>query len=735
IFISSFLNIGSIESKQRSSIILPFGCKYNELILSEYKMNLSNTLFYSLLCNFISTVTKRLSILIFGKRNSRFFSFASSSENFDTRFFSPQITGTDEQQKALLPLVPVLRNQRKELIEVSGETEEEFLSIGAKLQDFSSRAKSLSERSAHIARLFGESKGDNSLDQAGRVAEETLINLKMFDDETNGATSKINSMVVKLNMLAEHEREFNVISRTLRILGINIKIHGAQIREGRGNSNFLADKVSELSRQSDVIVNKLFDYLDTTNTNIAIITGKIDQHVQNHRGQAAQAERRINNTLGRLRKTFDLSGGLSANINSLSSEISERVGEVVISMQFHDISRQKMEHVAEAMEDICGRIEEEDGFDKDCRPHLAAYVSRVSAVQISQLDLVAQEIEDAEKKMIAALEKITRRIADQSEEISRTVGSSGTESDDSIIVQFRSEISSLISALSQKTEIKRHILEKVKMVSKTVKEVSSFIKDVEHIAENIKLLALNAQIEAEHIGKTAPSLGALANEVRDISAQSNQVVGKVSTGINTILEIMTDLETRIGVVFAKGKKDAENLQHKAAETERGLNSLNKEMLGHIAEVDDRSKKLALDIFALTSEIQFSRKMIERIADIKETMRKLIEKAGQYHVEKEVYLDKPALDGLSNRYTMESERIIHENTFHSSPMEAGDGIAPQRKSLCCGDALDESHLDKETNGLDLFEDFNALEEQSKEAEIPREKKGGDGDDLGDNIELF
>ena len=694
-------------------------------------MNLAHIVSCSRLRSLISKPTKKCRHIISDTGNLK---SASSDSAYRLQNFSPLKQEINKQQKIFLPFVTVLRERQKDLTELSGSTEDEFLSLGAKLQDFSSRAKSLSEQSAHIAGLFGGSREGNPLDHARRVSEETLAILKMFDAEAAGATSGIISITEKGKELFKHKRGFNVISRTLRMLGINIKIQGAQIKYGSG-SVFLADNVSELTVTTDIIVNKMFDCLKTAYASMVSTAERIYKHTQKHRRQAEQTEKRINNALGRLKEMFGLSTALTSDIASRSSEISKKVGEVVMSMQFHDICRQKMEHVAAAMEDICIKIEEAT-FDNGCGQHLAAYTSRILSVQMSQLDLVAHEMEDAGKKMIAALEEIACNTSEQFEDISRRSGTSKAESDNSIIVQFANEISAVISYLSENAEINRLILEDVKAVSKPVKDISSFVREVENIAESIKLLALNAQIEAEHIGERGLALGVLAREIRDISAESNLVVGEVSTGIKTILRTAEGLQNRIDSVLAKGIKETEVLKQKGAEAENGLNRLNREMAEHITEVGRKSKKLALDISALTSEIQFFKKVTERIGYIKGTMQELIETARSYYIETESDFNEPVLGKLTSRYTMKSERVVHEKAFSPSPIEADDKTNRQVEPLCGGDALDGPHHYTETGGVELFENFNAPDGQNSDDEFFDQKKEDDDDDnLGANIELF
>ncbi|MDY7033980.1 MAG: methyl-accepting chemotaxis protein [Thermodesulfobacteriota bacterium] len=692
---------------------------------------LANTIFkfYSRLFNMVGSLAEKCRYKI---PNTQNYKAQTSDADCCLKELPPFKEEINKQQNVFLPFVAVLREQKKHLTDMSGNTEDEFLSLGARLQDFSSSAKSLSEQSAYIAGLFGGSRQGNPLDQAGRVSEETLAILKC-NAETVEATSRIISITEKSKELFKHKRDFNVISRTLRMLGTNIRIQSTQIKEG-SDSVFLADKVSELTVTTDIIVNKMFDYLKTADASMASIAGKINKHTQKHREQVEQTEKKINNALGRLKGMFDLSTALSANIASRFSEILKRVGEVVMSVQFHDISRQKMEHVAQAIEDICNNIEEKAAFDSGCGENLAANISKISNVQMSQLDLLAHEMENVEKKLITALEKMACRISEQSEEISMTSKAGRTESDNSIIVQFASELSTVISSLSENTENNRLILRDVKAVSKTVNEMSSFVEDVKNIAENIKLLALNAQIEAEHIGKSGLSLGVLAREIRDISAKSDCVVGEVSTGIKAILEIADDLQTVIGSVFAKGVKETEDLKQRVAEAKNALDGLNREMAENIAELDKKSKKLAHHISAITSEIQFSKKVVKRIGYIRKTMQELIETAKPYLIEIESDVSKLIMDELTSRYTMENERIAHEMAFSSPAKEDGDETNFQTRELCNYNVFPGSNEDTQIDDINLCEESDASYGQNEESEIFGQRVKDD-DDLGDNIELF
>ncbi len=695
-----------------------------------------HTAFYSHIRSIVSRFIKRCRTIISGLRKSK---NALLSVGFTAKDSLLLKQGEGRQQMVLLPFVSILRKQQEKLIKLSGNTEEEFLSLGVKLQDISSKAKSLPERLVHIAELIKGGGEHNFFDQSKYVSEKSLTILKMFDAETKEIILKINSIVEQIKKFSKNKNDFKIISRTLRVLGINIKIQGVQIIGDENNSIGLADEVSGLSIKTDVIVDKLFDELGKADVSVLLIADRINRHLQKNSRQIKQAEKRINNVLGRLKEMFDLSAGLLTNITSCSSEISKRVGEIVMSMQFHDISRQKIEHVSEALEDICKKLEEDTKSGNGDESSLPAYILKIAAVQISQLDFVTHEMETAEKKMVEGLEDIALNTKKQSEELIKATGVQEKESDNSVVIKFRDEITTIISALTKNAENNNYIQEEVKGVSKTAKAIFFFIGNVEEIAEKIKLLALNAQIEAARIGESGLALSILAREVRDVSAHSNRVVDTISAGVKLILDIADRLQIHISDAFTKGLNDVEDLRRTAVETGEGLNNLNNEMAENIVDFNGKSQQLALDISAIKSEIRFFREMKECIFDAKMVINQLIEAVRPFAAENKTDSDESLLTELNVRYTMESERIAHENAFRLSHMENCDSNALAEK-ICGDEVFAEPVHDEDDGDIELFEDFDAEDEQTGEVEVFDKKEDStaaadDDDELGDNIELF
>jgi len=85
-------------------------------------------------------------------------------------------------------------------------------------------------------------------------------------------------------------------------------------------------------------------------------------------------------------------------------------------------------------------------------------------------------------------------------------------------------------------------IKNVNTVTGKIDEVMDFIKD---IADETRLLGLNAAIEAARAGEAGLGFGVVAQEIRKLSADSKETVGKIR-GLTTIIKDSVDKTVRMG---------------------------------------------------------------------------------------------------------------------------------------------------------------------------------------------
>ncbi|GAB6098192.1 methyl-accepting chemotaxis protein [Halanaerocella petrolearia] len=78
----------------------------------------------------------------------------------------------------------------------------------------------------------------------------------------------------------------------------------------------------------------------------------------------------------------------------------------------------------------------------------------------------------------------------------------------------------------------KHLNEVYTSIESDSKNIKSLLNEINKITKNLNILAMNASIEAARAGKEGEGFSVVANEVKDLSSESNQIVGKIEE-INT----------------------------------------------------------------------------------------------------------------------------------------------------------------------------------------------------------
>jgi ligand-binding sensor protein len=121
-------------------------------------------------------------------------------------------------------------------------------------------------------------------------------------------------------------------------------------------------------------------------------------------------------------------------------------------------------------------------------------------------------------------------------------------------------------------------IKNVSTVTSKINEVMDFIKD---IADETRLLGLNAAIEAARAGEAGLGFGVVAQEIRKLSADSKQTVGKIK-------ELTTLIQDSINKTVAMGNETTLTIEQQAAAVQEVTASVEEitsltEQLNHLAK--------------------------------------------------------------------------------------------------------------------------------------------------------
>lgn len=168
----------------------------------------------------------------------------------------------------------------------------------------------------------------------------------------NPGKNKLEIICQILNEISDKATYFQYIVKHLRILGISTKIESARLGTDEQGFNTLADNVDNLSV-------KITDKSYSIREKLVLLfksAGAAKLNIQNLSGIEHENSNTIlsnsKKSLDSLISQYKLSSSEVNKLSISSEKISKDIGQVVISIQYHDITKQQLEHVKDAFKNI-----------------------------------------------------------------------------------------------------------------------------------------------------------------------------------------------------------------------------------------------------------------------------------------------------------------------------------------------------------------------------------------------
>lgn len=556
----------------------------------------------------------------------------------------------------------------RDLYVLAVSTEQEFLSAGEKLNDFYVRSMDISKTSASVLDALSPEKLEAITNRFQDLLDRIGNYLGKSEIEFDESTKVLNDLFAVAGKIRKPIAGFKKIVKTLEILSISTKIESAQL--GREGEDFvtIADDVEKLS----VLIGSSFaDILARADS----LSSSVEQTLSKVAGLRAKQKDKVQSILDATRSSLDSikrknesSTATAGRISADSDEITGQIGEVVSSVQFHDITRQQVEHVKEALEQagarLAGKLDSRETLTPEGTNGLEAAIADIHAVcelQKAQLIDSGEKFYRAAENIIGNLKGIAGNIMKIYMDAEGLAGAEGKVSS-----SFSAIEGNLSSAVSHFNEIRGGIFglaTAMGELTETVGEMSRFVEDIEEIGAEIELIAVNARIKAAHTGAEGAPLGVIAEAIQRLSADARVQKTAVSEELKRIMESVDLLRKNTGATDQMSQTD--NLLDELALLLHELRDVNENALSLLSEVEQQGKRLASDIEDTAARItvhhEFMKKIERATADlgsIAATSKKLLSGNGKS-------LEPGMLRHLEKNYTMHSERHIHRSFAQSN----------------------------------------------------------------------
>lgn len=575
---------------------------------------------------------------------------------------------------------------------MAGATEDEFLQIGSQLQSFYQRSVEISHMAGQLTEIVS---GERLQQLIGRLRQMMADMEEYLADarSRSGASFTILEQVQnQLGQLTTPLEGFQKMNKTLRMLSISTKIESARLGElGSGFVNLAMD-VEKLSHQ---VNEKSTTILNHRQSLAATIESNLKSVHSSEASQDAEVRGALSRTADSLQELISVTercSSFGAMVAEVSADVSANISEVVSSQQTHYITRQQVEHVVEALEKLSANLAAAgSGAQPDQAGNgLIIETGDVCELQEAQLRFATAELYTA----VCTIVENLRNVACKQSAIARetlAVAGVADNGSSSFVEELRQGMSSITAVLASCASSDHEIRATMQNVATTIRQITGFVADIEYIGSEIDLIALNSQVKAAHTGPEGAALGVLAEAIKRLSDEAVRQTESVTATLTVIHATTEHLSAETAL-----DDDGSGGMIAAMETElsgilRTLAAMNDDLFSLLAGLEERVQSLTDDVEQATSGIDVHERTKVMAAGVLADLERIVEQARRIEPASSQF--KQNLAHMEERYTMDSERHIHEaiarkrGGLHVPGPPAGAVPAPASSDSEFGDNVD------------------------------------------------
>lgn len=537
------------------------------------------------------------------------------------------------------------------------QIENAFVAVGARLTEGASLLNTLSKLFEALPEaLQGQAVAD-AMAHLGAVAERAEALSGIVGQEKADLSRLVDVVAAANTPISDLRRAVKMMG----IVSVNARVTAAGIVGDGEDFDVFTTDIATLS-----------DSANRTIQEFAQVYRQLTAEVDRAAAQRARFESTHADTLSRLAQSLGqtiealdrqraaaLEG--SAETGRVSRQIVGRIGSAVMSLQVGDATRQRIEHVETGLGALA-EIAAGAMVTDDERPGAIAALTILQQTQLTDIAAAfSQEVEQAERDLKALA-------SDAGTIMARARDFHGEEAGQaSAIASLSAQLRAALTILKD-FETERAKLEIVaRAVQETVRILLGHVGAVQDIEANMRLVSLNAAVRCAQLGPRGASLTVIAMQLRELTSEtvvaaeaamsqldqssalagafgaaaSGNGAGRISEleqQANLALDILSKLDQGIGLALTRLNSDGPRVIGLLEAAARGLSGQSA-----LAEILDDT---ALAIAGLSN------------APLPAILPS----------------DLPILDKLRQSYTMEAERMIHDQLF--PPAETKSAPEPE-----------------------------------------------------------
>jgi methyl-accepting chemotaxis protein len=525
-------------------------------------------------------------------------------------------------------------------------TERDFLKIGENLSEFIRTVDLISSELSALADLISGEHGS----RASEALTSALERSREMRARAEDGVGLLGGMRQQAGKLKETLSGFKDTVSTFHIIGVLTRIETAHLGNAGADFGNLAGDVKALAGN---IQAKIEGALDKAAQLTAPIESVLRRVSALEEGEAQDLPRVIAGVLASLKSFRDMQDrtrDASVRLGARYGAISQAFNNLIVSIQFHDITRQQVEHVIQALRKLCSESAGAGG-----RRHGDRDTGAVLALQSMQLADAAAKFAASVASVGHNLDQIAAHIQEMAGE-SRTLSGLSEDAKNSFFLEMERGCSTILAGLGECNDAEIAAEAASGGLAETMGQMQGSLEEIRTIEIQMQWMALNASVRADHIGAPGDALAVLAASMQTLALESGQRSQSLVEALGSMREATTRLSGSGGPALVSGPGGGLEEMRTAA---TDLHTSSERSFARMAEIAARTARLREDISAARDSFSVGALFAEGIG----RARGMLQEVGEGN---RSGLSRDGADGwqrgladFTKHYTMQAERDVHQ----------------------------------------------------------------------------
>jgi hypothetical protein len=472
-----------------------------------------------------------------------------------------------------LGMVSIMRDACRELRSTQVEMEKEVVAITRAFTRLAAQTDEIRQLAAAIVDCVENENIGSVLSKVQRMGATARDFVENRLQATAGILETVAAQVSLLRQLSQLTGSQAAIALETKALSVLTNIEAARLGSVGAGFQYLAHELDDFSKTLTIDTAELATQTEARRSSIDHARIMLGEELPQMRGKLTRVEGELTKDLFTLNSGLTQLSSTPARFRGGVQHISQQISGIVAAVQSHDITRQQLEHVEQALELMAGRLDQisvqvPDPINDQVANQMVSSGDELSQayagilIQVFQLENIKEKFAEWTTQIKDCLSAILAISASEIVAIAPQV------------LEREREISAQLGHIALLETESQAYCDKIQValadLSNLMQLVNEHMQESKAVRNRLRMLSFNSIIEASRLGKQAGAILAIARNIKEISAEWSMITEQSSATVQQIQELVKGVE-RVMDVFSEAS--ALQMREAQAQTTTALGNL------------------------------------------------------------------------------------------------------------------------------------------------------------------